>query len=59
MYTHPDPENPDETLSFDLIGRGQEWITGESRIITTKRWSRTSKNGTATLIIPDSLFAGF
>ena len=28
MYTYPDPNNPDETLSFDVIGRGQEWITG-------------------------------
>ena len=32
MYTYPDPENPEETLSFDLIGRGQEWITGGQRI---------------------------
>ncbi|PIY69549.1 aspartate--tRNA(Asn) ligase [Candidatus Roizmanbacteria bacterium CG_4_10_14_0_8_um_filter_39_9] len=32
MYTHPDPKNPEETLSFDMIGRGQEWITGGQRI---------------------------
>ncbi|MFA5136208.1 MAG: aspartate--tRNA(Asn) ligase [Patescibacteria group bacterium] len=32
MYTYPDPENPVETLSFDMIGRGQEWITGGQRI---------------------------
>ncbi|KKQ02074.1 MAG: Aspartyl-tRNA synthetase [Candidatus Roizmanbacteria bacterium GW2011_GWA2_36_23] len=32
MYTHPDPDMPDETLSFDLIGMGQEWITGGQRI---------------------------
>lgn len=32
MYTHPDPDNPEETLSFDVIGRGQEWITGGQRI---------------------------
>lgn len=32
MYTHPDPKNPEETLSFDLIGKGQEWITGGQRI---------------------------
>ena len=32
MYTYPDPQNPEETLSFDLIGRGQEWITGGQRI---------------------------
>ncbi len=32
MYTHPDPKNPAYTLSFDLIGCGQEWITGSQRI---------------------------
>ncbi len=32
MYTYPDPDNPEETFSFDLIGRGQEWITGGKRI---------------------------
>lgn len=32
MYTHPDPKNPDYTLSFDLIGRGVEWVTGSQRI---------------------------
>lgn len=32
MYTHPDPKNPEKTLSFDLIGRGQEWITGGQRL---------------------------
>ncbi len=32
MYTYPDPEHPEETLSFDMIGRGQEWITGGQRI---------------------------
>jgi len=32
MYTYPDPQNPQETLSFDLIGRGVEWITGGQRI---------------------------
>lgn len=31
-YTYPDPQNPDETLSFDLIGRGVEWATGGQRI---------------------------
>lgn len=37
MYTHPDPKNPDETLSFDMIGRGQEWITGSQRINDYKK----------------------
>lgn len=32
MYTFPDPKDPDYTLSFDLIGCGQEWITGGRRI---------------------------
>ena len=31
-YSFPDPENPEETLSFDLIGRGVEWISGSQRI---------------------------
>ena len=32
MYTYPDPSNPEETLSFDLLGRGVEWVTGGQRI---------------------------
>jgi len=32
MYTYPDPKDPNYTLSFDLIGRGVEWITGGQRI---------------------------
>jgi len=32
MYTFPDPQNPELTLSFDLIGLGTEWITGGQRI---------------------------
>ncbi|HUW21839.1 MAG TPA: aspartate--tRNA(Asn) ligase [Candidatus Bathyarchaeia archaeon] len=32
FYTFPDPENREETLSFDLIGTGFEWITGGQRI---------------------------
>lgn len=31
-YAYPDPQNPEETLSFDLIGKGVEWITGGQRI---------------------------
>lgn len=31
-YTYQDPKNPEETLSFDLIGLGVEWITGGQRI---------------------------
>ncbi|OGK30918.1 aspartate--tRNA(Asn) ligase [Candidatus Roizmanbacteria bacterium RIFCSPHIGHO2_12_FULL_33_9] len=32
FYTHPDPENSDLTLSFDLLGLGIEWVTGGQRI---------------------------
>ncbi len=32
FYTLEDPEDPGYTLSFDLIGRGTEWLTGGQRI---------------------------
>ncbi|MDD2696773.1 MAG: aspartate--tRNA(Asn) ligase [Candidatus Pacebacteria bacterium] len=32
FYTFPDPENPDYTLSFDLLCRGLEIVTGGQRI---------------------------
>jgi len=32
FYTFPDPKDPDFTLSFDLLGRGLEWVTGGQRI---------------------------
>lgn len=32
FYTYPDPKDPEYTLSFDLLGRGLEWITGGQRI---------------------------
>lgn len=32
FYTFPDPEDPDYTYSFDLLGRGVEWFTGGQRI---------------------------
>ena len=51
MYTHPDPKNPEETLSFDLIGKGQEWITGGQRIndydalvSNIKKWGQNPDN---------------
>jgi len=51
MYTHPDPDNPEETLSFDLIGKGQEWITGGQRIhnydtlvANIKKWVQNPDN---------------
>ena len=32
FYTFEDPKDPGYTLSFDLIGRGTEWLTGGQRI---------------------------
>lgn len=32
FYTYPDPQEPERTLSFDMLGRGLEWITGGQRI---------------------------
>ncbi len=32
FYTYPDPQDPEYTLSFDLIGKGVEWLTGGQRI---------------------------
>jgi len=31
-YSYSDPENPEETLTMDLIGCGVEWISGGQRI---------------------------
>ena len=32
FYTFPDPQDPEYTCSFDLLGRGLEWVTGGQRI---------------------------
>jgi nondiscriminating aspartyl-tRNA synthetase len=32
FYTMPDPEDPEHSLSFDLIYRGQELVSGSQRI---------------------------
>lgn len=32
FYVMPDPENPEYTLSFDLLGINEEWVTGGQRI---------------------------
>lgn len=37
FYTYPDPEDPDYTLSFDLLFRGLEIITGGQRIHQYKK----------------------
>jgi len=31
-YSQADPDTPEETLTFDLIGKGVEWISGGQRI---------------------------
>ncbi len=37
FYTRPDPEDPEFTLGFDLLGRGLEWVTGGQRIHEYKK----------------------
>lgn len=37
FYTHPDPKDPEFTLSFDLLGKGIEWVTGSQRISDYKK----------------------
>ncbi|PIS23217.1 aspartate--tRNA(Asn) ligase [candidate division WWE3 bacterium CG08_land_8_20_14_0_20_40_13] len=32
FYTMPDPADPEFSLSFDLLGRGLEWVSGSQRI---------------------------
>lgn len=32
FYTFEDPDDPGYTLSFDLLGRGTEWMTGSKRV---------------------------
>jgi nondiscriminating aspartyl-tRNA synthetase len=51
FYTYPDPQNPEYTLSFDLLGRGVEWVTGGQRINdypqlveNTKKWGNDPKD---------------
>lgn len=51
FYTYPDPEDPDYTLSFDLLGRGLELVTGGQRIheydkllANIKKWGNDPKD---------------
>lgn len=51
FYTYPDPKDPEYTLSFDLLGRGVEWVTGGQRINdynqlieNTKKWGNDPKD---------------
>jgi nondiscriminating aspartyl-tRNA synthetase len=51
FYTFPDPKDPEVTHSFDLIGRGVEWVTGGRRINdynqllkSAKKWGNDPKS---------------
>ena len=51
FYTMPDPDDPEHTLSFDLIGEGTEWVTGSQRINSyeqllesAKKWGNKEEN---------------
>ncbi len=51
FYTYPDPHDKEFTLSFDLLGRGLEWVTGGQRlndykelIENIKRWGNNPKD---------------
>lgn len=51
FYAYPDPEDPELTLSFDLLGRGLEWVTGGQRIheydqlvSNIKKWGNDPKD---------------
>ena len=51
FYVHPDPDDSELTLSFDLLGRGLEWVTGGQRIheydklvSNIKKWGNDPKD---------------
>jgi nondiscriminating aspartyl-tRNA synthetase len=44
FYTYPDPEDPEHTLSFDLLGRGTEWLTGGKRINELDKLTKNAKD---------------
>jgi len=51
FYTYPDEKDPDYTNSFDLLGRGLEWVTGGRRINNyqmlldhVKKWGNKPEN---------------
>lgn len=43
FYTYPDPEDPEYTLSFDLLGKGVEWLTGGQRINNLDKLIKNAK----------------
>ncbi len=51
FYTMPDPKDPDYTLSFDMLGFTEEWVTGGQRINdyemlleNIKKWGNKKEN---------------
>lgn len=51
FYTMPDSTDPDNTLSFDLLGISEEWVTGGQRIndfdmllSNIKKWGNKEEN---------------
>lgn len=43
FYTYADPQDPEYTLSFDLIGKGVEWLTGGQRINDLEKLIKNAK----------------
>lgn len=43
FYSQQDPSDPHNTLSFDLLGRGTEWLTGGQRINDLETLSEKAK----------------
>ncbi|MCL4386812.1 aspartate--tRNA(Asn) ligase [Patescibacteria group bacterium] len=51
FYTMPDPDDPETTLSFDMLGFTEEWVTGGQRIHdykmlleNIKKWGNKQEN---------------
>ena len=51
FYTMPDPQDPEYTLSFDMLGFTEEWVTGGQRINdyemlveNIKKWGNKKEN---------------
>lgn len=43
FYTYADPKDEEFTLSFDLLGRGVEWLTGGQRINDLETLTKNAK----------------
>lgn len=44
MYSFPDPQDPEYTYSFDILGMGVEWVTGGQRINDYQQLYESIKN---------------